>query len=413
MGVVAPGARLGSAPWILMAGIAVVGTPSLVLAPVLTDVATSLGTGPAAVGRAAGAYGIATALSALALGRLVDALPRTRVLQVAGAGLALGLLLCAAAPSWGVLAAGQVVAGLAAGVVLPVTYALAAEGAPAGAQARVLGRVLLGWSVALVVVVPLAAALTDVAGWRTTFLVLAGAAAAQVGLLGRLPAAPPRPAGAPARYRDALGRPGVRALLLVVLAYMAAFYGTYAYLGDHVRAVHDGGAGIAALVPLAYGLGFGAAGLLDARIDRTGPARLLLPTVLGLAGLYASLPAAARSVPVLLAVCAVWGLVNHAGLGMLVTLLGERGGTARGPVLALYSTATYLAAAVGTAALGPLYERRGILSVTLAAGAGLLVAALPAARVRTGRAPAPEATGTADADGPAPRREPGRRVEQD
>ena len=374
--------RLGIGPWVLMAGVAVVGAQSLVLAPVLTDVAASLGTGPAAVGRAAGAYGLATAVSALALGRVVDPLPRTAVLRTAGVVLALGLLLCAAAPNWGALAAGQVVAGLAAGVVLPVTYALAAETAPAGSEARVLGRVLLGWSVALVAVVPLAAALTDLAGWRSTFVALAAAGAAQVALLGRLPAAPgPRHARA-ARYRDALARPGVRQLLLVVLAYMAAFYGTYAYLGDHVRSVHGAGAGTAALVSLAYGVGFGVAGLLDGRIDRAGPARLLLPTVLALIGVYLVLPAAARAVPVLLAGCVLWGLVNHAGLGVLVTLLGQRGGPARGPVLALYSTATYLAAALATAALGPLYEARGIAAVTVAVSTGLLLAAVPAARLR-------------------------------
>jgi len=367
-----------------MTGVAVVGAQSLLLAPVLTDVAGALGTGPAEVGRAAAAYGLATAVSALALGRVVDPLPRVRVLQAAAAVLAVGVLACAAAPHWGVLAAGQVVAGLAAGVTLPVTYALAGETAPAGAEARVLGRVLLGWSVAMVAAVPLAAALTDLAGWRAAFAVLAGVAAAQVGLLRRLPpGGAPRPAG-PARYRDALTRPGVRPLLVVVLAYMAAFYGTYAYLGDHVRAVHGVGAGAAGLVSLAYGAGFGAAGLLDGRLDRSGPARLLPPTVLVLAGVYLALPAAAGALPVLLAACALWVLVNHAGLGLLVTLLGRRGGEARGPVLALYSATTYLAAALGTAALGPGYEAGGLTAVTLAAGAGLLLAVVPAARVRRG-----------------------------
>jgi len=269
-----------------MAGVTVVGAQSLVLAPVLTDVAASLGTGPAVVGRASGAYGLATAVAALALGRVADPLPRSRVLRAAAGVLTLGLLLCAAAPTWQVLTAGQVLAGLAAGVTLPVTYALATEIAPAGAEARVLGRVLLGWSVAMVAAVPLAAVLAEVVGWRAVLLVLAGVAAAQSLLLGRLPTgATDRPA-APARYGEALRRPGVRPLLLVVLAYMAAFYGTYAYLGDHVRAVHGVGAGAAGLVSLAYGAGFGAAGLLDGRLDRSGPARLLPPTVLVLAGVY-------------------------------------------------------------------------------------------------------------------------------
>lgn len=384
---------LGAGPWILMAGVAVVGAQSLVLSPVLTDVASSLGTGPAAVGRAAGAYGVATAVAALVLGRRVDGLPRARVLRAAGMLMVLGLLLCAAAPHAGVLAVGQVVAGTAAGVTLPVTYALASELAPPGAEARVLGRVLLGWSVAMVAAVPLAAALSDLAGWRTMFGALAACAVAQLVLLGRLPAPRLSRPGRPATYGEALRRPGVRALLLVVLAYMAAFYGTYAYLGDHVRSVHDAGASVAALVSLAYGVGFGAAGLLDGRVDRLGPARLLLPTVLGLTVVYVVLPLAAVSIAALLAVCVLWGLVNHAGLGMLVTLLGQRGGTARGPVLALYSTATYLASAVATTTLGPLYEVRGLTAVALVVGAGLLAAVVPASRLRQARRPQPLPTG--------------------
>ncbi len=377
---------LGPAPWLLMAAVAVVGAQSLVLAPLFVDVARSLGTGPAAVGRATGAYGLATAVSALALGRAVDRLPRRTVLRGAALGLAAGLLLSAAAAHWAVLAAGQAVAGAAAGVLLPVAYATVGELAPAHAQTRALGRVLLGWSVAMVVAVPLAAAAGGAVGWRATLAGLAGLALALVGLLGRLPEprSPRGPAGGGTGYAAALRRPGVRPLLLVVLAYMGAFYATYAYLGHHVRAEEGASAAAAGLVALAYGAGFGAAGLLDARVDRIGPARLLAPAVLGLVGVYVLVPPAAGSAVSLLLLAAVWGLVNHLGLSLLVALLSLAGGPARGAVMALYSAVTYLAAALGTAGLGPVYERHGLTAVALGCAAALLLAAVPAARVRAG-----------------------------
>jgi predicted MFS family arabinose efflux permease len=369
------------APWLLTSVVVVVGAQSLLLAPLLPDVAAGLGVGPATVGRAAGAYGLATAVSAFAGGRLVDPLPRRAVLRAATAVLVVGLLLCAAAGHWLVLLAGQAVVGLAAGIVLPVAYALAGDVAPAGEETRVLGRVLLGWSLAMVGVVPAAAALGGAVGWRGLFVLLAGLAAAVAALLRALPAGTRGGATAP-RYRDAAGRPGVRPLLLVVLGYMAAFYGAYGYLGDHVRALHGAGAGLAGLVSLAYGLGFGSAAALDGLVDRLGPRRLLAPLVLVLVGCYALLPAAASRPPVLLVLCVAWGVVNHVGLGVLVGLLARHGGGARGPVMALYSTATYLAAAVAVTALGPVYEAVGMAGVAAGAAAALLLALVPAARLR-------------------------------
>ncbi len=378
-----PVARLGPAPWLLMAAVAVVGAQSLLLAPLFVDVARSLGTGPAEVGRAAGAYGLATAVSALALGRVVDRLPRRAVLRGAALGLAAGLLLSAAAQHWGVLAAGQALAGAAAGVMLPVAYATAGELAPASAQTRVLGRVLLGWSVAMVVAVPLAAAAGGLVGWRGALAGLAGLSLALVALLGRLPE--PRSArgrGDGGGYTAALRRPGVRPLLLVVLAFMGAFYATYAYLGHHVRAEEGAGAAAAGLVALTYGLGFGAAGLLDGRVDRAGPARLLVPAVLALVAVYGLVPLVAGALPAVLVLAVAWGLVNHLGLSLLVALLSLAGGAERGPVMALYSGVTYLAASLGTAGLGPAYERYGLAAVALVSAGALLLAALPAARVR-------------------------------
>jgi hypothetical protein len=50
--------------------------------------------------------------------------------------------------------------------------------------------------------------------------------------------------------------------------------------------------------------------------------------------------------------------------------------------MALYSTATYLAAAVAVTALGPVYEAVGMAGVAAGAAAALLLALVPAARLR-------------------------------
>lgn len=375
------GAATGTTPRVLMAVVAVVGAQSLLLAPLLPDIAAALRTGPAAIGVASGAYGLATAVSAFAGGRVVDRFPRRLVLRVAAATMAAGMCACAAAPNAAALASGQAVIGLAAGVALPTSYAFAGDIAPAGTETRVLGRVLLGWSIAMVVAVPAAAVLADVIGWRGLFLFLAGLAAGLVALLGALPG---HVSGQAARlsYRAAFTRPGVRPLLIVVFAYMAAFYGTYGYLGDEMRTVQGAGASSAGLIAMAYGLGFGAAALLDGIVDRVGPQRLLVPVLILLAGCYGLLPTAAPNLPGLLCLCVAWGLVNHAGLGIVVALLTRRGGDVRGPVMALYSTTTYLATASATASFGLLYQARGLASIAAAALAALIFALVPAFLVR-------------------------------
>ena len=65
---------------LLILGIAVIGSNSLALSPVLTDVAHSLSATPVQVARANAAYGGATALSALLLGPVVDRVGARRIL---------------------------------------------------------------------------------------------------------------------------------------------------------------------------------------------------------------------------------------------------------------------------------------------------------------------------------------------
>lgn len=138
---------------------------------------------------------------------------------------------------------------------------------------------------------------------------------------------------------------------------------------------------------LAYGVGFGAAGLLDGRVDRIGPARLLVPAVLALVAVHGLVPPAAGSLSTVLVLAVAWGLVNHLGLSLLVGLSSVAGGPARGAVMALHSGVTHLAASPGTAGLGPLHERHGLPVVALVSAGALLLAAPPACAGRPPRLP--------------------------
>ncbi|KGM33662.1 MFS transporter, partial [Inquilinus limosus] len=124
---------------ILTAGIAVVGSNSLVLSPILGDVATAMAAPPVAVSRAIAAYGGATALSAFLLAPQIDRIGPRRALFGGMIGLTAATLLSALAMHWLMLAAAQALAGLGAGVILPSIYTLATTIAPPGRESRVLG----------------------------------------------------------------------------------------------------------------------------------------------------------------------------------------------------------------------------------------------------------------------------------
>ncbi len=373
---------------LLILGIAVIGSNSLALSPVLTDVAHSLSATPVQVARANAAYGGATALSALLLGPTVDRVGARCILVAGFAVMTLAMLASAAATGWAMLAAAQGLAGLAAGIVLPATYAYATVAAPPGREAETMGRVLAGWSISVIAGVPLSALIAGTAGWRASYVLLAVLlAAVSAGFL-RGPSAATRTSAGDMSLLPALRTPGVLSLLVVCFAYMTAFYGMYAYLGDHLRQALGVSSVTAGLVVLAYGVGFGLAGFGDRMVDHLGPPRLLPMTLGALSLVYGLMIPAASSLVALAALAFCWGFANHFGLNIIVLLLGRASDARRGAVLALNSAVSYAGALVGTGLFGAVYERGGFLPAA-ALAAGCLAGALAVA-VTTGVGQAPD-----------------------
>ena len=363
----------------LMFAVSVVGSNGLALSPILSDVARSFSTTPLTISTAISAYGAATAASAFFLAARIDRIGIRRTLLGGMLALIAALLLSAAAPHWLALTLAQAVAGTAAGVILPAAYGSASLIAQPGQEARTLGRVIAGWSVSLVAGVPLSALISDAIGWRATYGVLALCAAVALLGLRRLPerrAAHPAPVRlsrllAPLSYRD------VPALLLGCLAFSSAFYGVYAFLADHVRRLLALSAGQVGFIAFAYGAGFMLSGLLGARlIERLGPRRAL-PLALGAAALvYLALLPAARALPAVLLIAAVWGAASQLCLNLLVLLLSRARPEERGAVLGLNTCVTYLGASLGTAVAGTLYTHAGFGALALSASSAVAVAAL-------------------------------------
>lgn len=376
----AAGARIPPAAFVLTGAVAVIGSNSLVLAPIAPEVSRALGVSVQGVMTASAAFGLGTAASALFLARLIDRFGAWLLLRLAFATLAVALAASALAPHAAMLAAAQLVAGLAAGVALPAIYSSAASVAPPGRVNETVGIVLTGWTLSMVAGVSLSAVLADVFHWRAVYgcVSLLGAAAfVALTFAGRRDA----PSGAAAMPPfAALAIPGVLPLLAACGAFMAAFYGAYAYLGDHASSGLGLPVSANGLLTVLYGLGFGGAAFLDRLMQRYEPRRLLPLAFLFVATVFAAMAGLSASYAALAICVFLWGLANHFGLNLLIVRLTAIDPSRRGAIMGLNSATTYLAAFAGTLAFGPVYAHAGFAVAAGVAGLLMLCAALASAR---------------------------------
>ena len=366
---------------LLTLSIAAVGIQALMLSPLLTDIAAGLGTQAKEIGFAASAYGVGVATAALLAAPQLGRWPKRGAIRIAFAVLAVSLFLCAFAWDWRVLAGAQLIAGLASGVIIPATYALTGDIAPPDRRSQDLGKVLFGWSIAMVAGVPLAAVLSAFVGWRGTFLIV-GAVAALMPFAGALL---PKvtsfgTVGERVRYIDVLRLPGAWVGYLSTFAYMIAFYQTYTFIGDHVRQTHGAGAWLGGTISLAYGVGFGLGVVFDRWIDQKGPTRVL-PLGLLLVGInYVVLPFAAERIVTVALWPFFWGLANHFCMTTLVSYMNTLSPRLRGTIMGLFSFTTYVSLGTAGAVYGPVYQAYGFFAVSFASAATVAVAAVIALR---------------------------------
>ncbi|MEI2298065.1 MFS transporter [Ensifer sp. MJa1] len=370
--------RIPPFAFVLTMCIGVIGSNSLALGPIAPEVARSLGTEVPAVMTASAAFGLGTAVSAVFLGRLIDRYGPRRMLTVALFALAAGLAGSAVAASLSLLVAAQLVVGLAAGIALPSIYTLASVIAPKGRESQTIGLVLTGWTLSMVAGVPLSATIAEFAGWRTVYMIVSAATLVACAAV-RIAPAREASAGTATSPLAALGVRGVAPLLVACAAFMAAFYGVYAFIGEHLHATLGLPVRANGLIAVSYGVGFGAAAFLDRLIDRFGAGRLLPLIFLVIAGVYVAMATFSGSYAAILAVMFFWGLANHFGLNVLIMRLTALDPGRRGAIMGLNSGTTYLALFAGTIGFGAIYGSGGFYVLPLAAAGLMLLAALAAA----------------------------------
>jgi predicted MFS family arabinose efflux permease len=235
----------------------------IALSPVLVEVAADFEVSTATAGQLRTVSGLAAGLTALAVPRLSQR-AGLRTLMLAGVSvIAVGSLASAAAPSFEVLAAAQILIGVAiAGIVAAGTAAAAAWSAPKH-QTKVLSWALIGQPAAWIVGMPVIGALGG-ASWRYGWLALPLVAALLAAtLLARRPADAPEPAR-PAGLRRALSDRQIGSWAAAELLANCGWAGTLVYSGALFTESYRSDATLTGVV-LAAGAGAYVAGNLTLR----------------------------------------------------------------------------------------------------------------------------------------------------
>ncbi|MFK0291052.1 MFS transporter [Streptomyces sp. NPDC090442] len=233
-----------------------IGTTEFVMMGLLPDVAHDLGTSVPTAGYLVSAYALGVVIGAPLLTALGSRVPRKRMLVALMAVFTVGNLASALAPTFGLLVAGRLLAGLPHGAFFGVGAVVAARMVHEGRRARAVATMFLGLTIANIVGVPAATLLGQHLGWRATFLVVAVIGLVAMASLARL--IPPLPAEARTGLGGELRALGNRQVLLGLLTTVFGFAGVfavYSYLASMMTEVTGFAAGTVPVVLALFGIG--------------------------------------------------------------------------------------------------------------------------------------------------------------
>lgn len=297
--------------------------------------------------------------------------------MTAGLGVfVLAALLCASASQFWMLLVARALCGAAAGAFLPTCYAYVGDTNAYAHRSRAMGKVMAGWSVALMLGVPLGSAIAQWLGWRAAFVSISALGCVAMWAVNRLPTAPPAVSATGSFSATDLLANGVPLLLAVCFFNVLSFHGSYTFLGVAVRERLGMGSAMFGLIVSCYGAGLLFSTLNARLMDLWGKERTL---TIGLSALVFQLallaPATAHGWALALAML-LWGVSQGFVQTATATLVTHASGSARGLATAAMSCGSYLAVALGSLAGGWLLERRGFAALCLACAAATLSALL-------------------------------------
>jgi predicted MFS family arabinose efflux permease len=350
--------------------------------PIVLPVATHFAITPTVAALLNSAYALPYALAQPFLGPIGDRFGKPRCIQVCVAGLAVMLLLGAFAPTFALLMATRIGAGIFAGGLIPLVLAGLGDTYDMSERQVMIGRMLFAIISGQMLGSVVSGFANDAFGWHSALVIGAGvgAAAAAVAWLGM-----PAGASAAARrdggsfsvlYARVLANPKAPWLIGGVAVEGMFFYGLFPYMSELLLPTLGGRGSISATTGLVLGA-FGVGGLLYALGVRVflrvfGVRRMCLVGSGAAAVCYAALAIAPSWWLAALAMF-VAGISFYMLHNSMQTEATELAPSARGSAVALFACGFFIGQGLGPLVFGGLLHGVGPRPALVAVAAVIVV----------------------------------------
>jgi YNFM family putative membrane transporter len=336
------------------------GISQRVAEPMLPALALQFGTTVPAAASVITAFAFASAGAQYFHGAFGDRFGKLRVVTLLAALSAGASIGCAFSSGLDGLLLWRFLSGVFASGSMTLGMAFVADFVPVERRQVVLARFISGSITGQAIGPLIGGLLTDVVGWRWTFVFLGAVfSLAAVTLFVRTrtmwnegPRASPQPLLSPTRYAGILGLPRARAVLIFVFLEMMFFWGAFSFMGGMLKARFDLSFSLIGLLLAGYGLG-GLAYAFAARwlLHQFGQGGCVVLGG-GLGGLFFLCAAVVPGWPLVMVCTIGLGFSFYTMHNTLQVKATEMAPHARGSGLALFSMMWAAGQAVGVSLMG-------------------------------------------------------------
>lgn len=347
--------------------------------PVIPLIAVGLNVDAATAALLSTAFSLPYALIQPVLGALADTFSKARLMLLCLFVLTAASIASGFATSFEMLMTARVVAGLAAGGVVPISFAIVGDKIPIAQRQVAMGRLLFAIMTGNLLGATLAGVIGDLAGWRGVFfttgafggLVLLVAAPAFRGFSETQGHFDLRTLGR--NYRDILSNPLAKFCFGTVFLEALFMYGVFPYMAALLHETGETRASIAGVVIAGFGIGGALYGLLISKLlPRLGETRMMRFGGIAM-GFCLVVIAANFSWPIEFVNFVLLGFGFYMLHAVVQIYASELAPAARGSAMALHSFFFFLGQAAGPIVYGIGLRSVGIAPVLLV-GAGVLAA---------------------------------------
>jgi Arabinose efflux permease len=368
--------------YLLMTAVFFTATSELVIAGILNVLADQMHISVSLAGQLITAYSLAFAIGTPIIIASTAKWPRKKLLLSAIVVFVAGNFLSIAGSGFVLLMAARMLLGISSGVFIVAAFSAAAKMVPVEKIGSAIGTIILGFSSAMILGVPLGVALTNMYNWQMIFWFLG--AGGMIILIGLAILLPQIEGDAPVPFRQQLGvlaNPVIFFALMLVLFREAGNSVMFTYIASFLGDIlHRSTAEIGLMMLL-----FGLAGAVGSRIggsavDKWGSAKLIMIGVAIHVIALLLLPLMVYSFPLAISLLSLW-IMSMFTLGPATqTYFIERAPQSSNLIISLNISVTQVGIAAGASVGGLVVNWQDtVLYNPLAAGLVLILALVAAA----------------------------------